>query len=434
MKSILRLMLMWFAFTIQTTPALAQEQGDYQTTHKAWNGLSTFAALAAGEGLEVVERTQIDWSELDSDDVLVLIYPTNYVDPANVVSFIRNGGRVLIADDFGAADLILAELGGHRSQQFRAESYQDNQVFAPIATPTGDHALSAGIVSLTTNHPSVIEDLEGMQSIFAFESGDSVVATGEIGMGRYVALADPSVLINRMLQFEGNLAFAINLLRYLIRSHESDRIIVLSGAITMDGLPRNRYDDGTWQGSVSANVAQFDGWLDEINLWLLTGRSLRILTLLAALGLAALLFLAIPASRHKPLDGAWTRAAAPSAGTASDLMKKYSAPGTRMSYLLPAAIARDNVNAAIELATGEVDPFYTLSETDLLSLLADKRGHQAAKALRALLPRMRRIPQRAQAAAHWQPRFVSLREFEELHGGAQAFFEALETTKQTRAS
>ena len=30
-----------------------------------------------------------------------------------------------------------------------------------------------------------------------------------------VALADPSVLINRMVQFEGNLQFAINLLRFL---------------------------------------------------------------------------------------------------------------------------------------------------------------------------------------------------------------------------
>jgi len=404
------------------------QEGDYETEYKGWNGLSTFSALAAGEGLQILERTHMDWTELDSNDVLVLIYPTNYVDPSKVISFIRNGGRVLIADDFGTGDQILAQLGGRRSQNFRASRYQDDHVFSPIAMPSGVHPLSAGVKELTTNHPSAITQLAGMQSVFSFNSGESVVAAGELGLGRYVALADPSVLINRMLQFEGNLQFAINLLRYLIRAQESDRVIVLSGSLTLAGRPRNRYDDGTWRGSTSANVALFDGWLDGLNEWLLTPKSLRLLTILTALGLAVLVFISVPAPRHKPLDGAWTRAS-PEASTATSgsMTTKYADAGPRTSYLLPAAIARENVNAAIELAIGEPDPLDLMSESEVLAKVSQLRGQQASRALALLLPRLRSIPQRAQAAAHWQPRFIGLREFEQLHHHAESFFTTLES-------
>lgn len=408
----------------QTDTENLMQEGDYSISHKAWNGLSTWAALAAGEGLNVVEKHSIDWEELDSNDVLVLIYPTNFVDPVKVVSFIRNGGRVLIADDFGTGDQILSQLGGRRSQQFRAQSYQDDQVFTPVATPKGTHPLSAGVVALTTNHPSALSDLEGMENIFTFASGEAVVATAELGLGRYVALADPSVLINRMLQFEGNLQFSINLLRYLIRPGESDRFIVLSGAVTLSGQPRNRYDDGTLRGSVSANVARANGWLDDLNTWIFKAKSLRIATVIAAFALGVFVFFVVPQARHKPLDGAWTRAGA-STLPLTDFPKKYSDAGPRTSFLLPAAIARDNVNAALELATGEPDPLYLLSERDLTDLVLAQCGQGASRALRDLLPRLNSIPQRAQAAAHWQPRFVGLREFEQLHQRAETFFATL---------
>ncbi len=426
-------MLLLFLSVVIPAAAWAQtdtedltQEGDYSTGRKAWNGLSTWAALAAGEGLNVIERNSIDWEELDSNDVLVLIYPTNFVDPVKVVSFIRNGGRVLIADDFGTGDQILSQLGGRRSQQFRAAKYQDDQVFTPIATPSGTHPLSAGVVALTTNHPSALSNLEGMQSIFSFASGEAVVAAAELGLGRYVALADPSVLINRMLQFEGNLQFGINLLRYLIRPGESDRLIVLSGAVTLAGEPRNRYDDGTLRGSVSANVARANGWLDDLNTWVFKAQSLRIATIIAALALAIFVFFVVPQARHKPLDGAWTRATSgPSAAPPTDIVENYSHAGARTSFLLPAAIARDNVNAALELATGEPDPLYLLSEPDLKALVLAQCGEGASRALGDLLPRLRSIPQRAQAAAHWQPRFVGLREFEQLHKRAETFFETL---------
>lgn len=432
MPRVVLLLLLLVLAVVRPAQALAQadtedlmQEGDYSTTHKAWNGLSTWAALAAGEGLNVIERSTINWAELDSNDVLVLIYPTNFVDPVKVVSFIRNGGRVLIADDFGTGDQILTQLGGRRSQQFRAASYQDDQVFTPIAMPAGTHPLSEGVGALTTNHPSALSNLQGMQSIFTFESGEAVVATAELGLGRYVAIADPSVLINRMLQFEGNLQFSINLLRYLIRPGESDRVIVLSGAVTLAGEPRNRYDDGTVRGSVSANVARANGWLAELNGWVFQANSLRIATVVAALALAFFVFFVVPQARHKPLDGAWARATSGAIDPPTDFTKNYAHAGPRTSFLLPAAIARDNVNAALELATGEPDPLYLLSEPDLKALVLAHCGQRASKALDGLLPRLHNIPQRAQAAAHWQPRFVGLREFEQLHERAETFFETL---------
>jgi hypothetical protein len=42
-----------------------------------------------------------------------------------------------------------------------------------------------------------------------------VVLSGGVGSGRLVALGDPSMLINNMLEFHGNQTFAANLVRYL---------------------------------------------------------------------------------------------------------------------------------------------------------------------------------------------------------------------------
>lgn len=407
------------------------EDGDYDVDHKGWNGLSTLAALAEGSGLSVRQWSSIEWSDLDSNDVVLLLYPTSHLDPSNMVTFIRNGGRVLIADDFGSGAAIFGQLGARRSEEVISSSYHDRHVFAPIATPSREHPLSHGITELTTNHPTMLRNLEGMDSIFRFDDGSTLVATGEIGNGRYVVLSDPSVLINRMLQFEGNLQFSINLLRYLARAGESDRIVVLSGSVNLAGSPRNRYDDGTWRGAATAQVAQLDGWLDEFNTWYFKATTLRLLTLFMALALSLWVFLVLPGKRKTPLDGAWTRSGPLNEELGYESMvETYEQAGARTSYLLPAAIARDNVNSALELAIESPDPLFGLSEKELLARVHAARGADAAAALRNFLPHLHALPQRAQAALHWQPRHLGRGEFETLHTLANELFEILDTNPQ----
>lgn len=409
------------------TTALAQES-DYDLRNKGWDGLSTLGALAQGTGLQIRQEQYIEWEELDSNDVVFLLYPTSLLDTSALVTFIRNGGRVLIADDFGQGDRVIGRLGGRRSEKITAAQYYENKVFAPVATPSSSHPLNEGISHLTTNHPTTIENLEGMNSVFEFSNGSSLVAAGRIGAGRYVALSDPSVLINRMLQFEGNLQFSINLLRYLIRPGESDRLIVLSGELTLSGKPRNQYDDGTLNGAASVFAADVDGWLDQLNTWLLTAWGLRMVTVLFASLLCIGVFISIPKKRPRPLDGAWTQASSPEQQSSLvSAAKRQKSIGPRTSYLLPAAMARDNINTALEHLLEETDPLFSLSEKELLSQCRTRGNAEITSTLQSLLPRLRNIPQRAQAAAHWQPRHLGLGELEKIHTLSLALFDQLQS-------
>ncbi len=428
------MLLLWLAHVpsahgqvYQSVGDLRQE-GDYDINNELhWNGLATFAALAEGANLPVQQQEQVDWKSLGNEDLLILLYPTtNTINVSHVERFIRGGGRVLIADDFGAGASIFSKLGAYKTASIDADEFHDNQLFAPVAHATGVHQLSRGVLRLTSNHPGAIINLRpGVESIFEFSGGETLVAAGTLGSGRFVILTDPSVLINRMLQFEGNLEFAINLLRYL--GTVKGRVVILSGNIRLEGEPRNLTNDGTWRGEASMTIDSIDRWLGELNLWLFTTKSLRVVTVIFAALLGLLAFLTLPVSRQRALDGSWTR---PGEEIHMSLSETYQHAGARSNYLLPAAIERDNVNLALELALQMPSPLDDSSEQELLSAAQSQLGLNTTRALKDLLPRLRNIPLRAQAASQWEPRHLGRGEFESLHTSASRFFDRLRANSE----
>ena len=71
-------------------------------------------------GFEVTPVSSLEWSELTADDILVLIYPLQRVEPARLGAFIQAGGNAVIADDFGdgkdaMAGARPAARGGHHA-------------------------------------------------------------------------------------------------------------------------------------------------------------------------------------------------------------------------------------------------------------------------------------------------------------------------------
>src|SRR5262249_8344540 len=162
-----------------------------------WNGLSELAALAAGSGLTVENRATLQWSEVGPSDVLFIVYPTTQVDAGRLTAFLRARGRALIADDYGRADEALLRLGLLRHPRAApAASTHDGTPTLPVAAPMMAHALARGAGELVTNHPSTFSVSAGRDAVFGFGGGDVVVATGTLGDGTFVALSDPSVLIN----------------------------------------------------------------------------------------------------------------------------------------------------------------------------------------------------------------------------------------------
>jgi hypothetical protein len=402
---------------------------DYETGSAAWNGLSTLEALARGMGLEVIQERSMDWDDLKQEDVLFLLYPTTRLDPGHLAAFLHNGGRVLVADDFGRSEEALAGLGILRGTGIgvRADQFYEGHSYAPVARPLiAAHPLAAGVSALTANHPSVWNATRGADAVFGFEGGDSLVATVEVDEGRLVALADPSVLINRMLEFDGNLTFAINLLRYLSRPGESGRLVILNGDLSLLGEPSRVLGESGSTG-VTGLLGDFNRWLIGLNEYLLTETGLRVLAVAIALLVAGFAIIWLPRARQAALDGSWTRAR----GGASDLpnaeqvLAEVDRPGRR-SFTLPAAILRDSINARLALLLGQPEPLSGMSEMDLRAALIDRGAHGAAQILDQLYPALRALPSRAQAVSPWEAPFMTQRDFERLSAAADRLYRSLE--------
>jgi len=228
----------------------------------AWDGASDLRGVAEDEG--VAEATVVTNASLyrttgPNETVAVVLSPDRpYTDTeaAAIARFVREGGTLVVAEDYGPnGNRLLATVGSAVRVDGRAlrddrEYYRSPAL--PVAPNTADHPLTAGVDSLTLNHGSVVvprnatanatvsgTDRSADQLIvngtnatvlvrsseFSYLDADAdgeidddetlrarPVATAEsVGAGRVVVVSDPSAFINAMVERPGNRRFAANL-------------------------------------------------------------------------------------------------------------------------------------------------------------------------------------------------------------------------------
>ncbi len=399
--------------------------GDYDPASRAWNGLSTLARLADGLGLEVLTVSSLEWSDLDAGDVLVLIYPLQTVDPGKIAAFVNAGGHVVIADDFGQSVDAMQRLGLLRAEvgTARARRYHDDRMWAPIADVLARHPITEGVGEVVCNHPAVLTHVRGADSLVGFAGGDAVVVAGARGTGHYVVVSDPSIFINRMMQFDGNLTLAVNMLRWLGRGGRVDRLVLLVGDVPMYGKPRPYIDDAG-ASSFDRKVHDLDQWLEQWNEWLLQSPAMRAAGLVLAVMLIAVIMVAVPFWRRHQADGRWLRLERPS--RKDDLERAVAAAdGGSDNFAVAATVLRDLVTAALARVTGRPDPLFSVGEPELVGLVTTARGRAAGEATTRVYRRLRALPSRTQAAAPWSGAHVSRREFDRLHDDVMDLHRAL---------
>jgi hypothetical protein len=397
--------------------AAGNDAADYDPRSSAWNGMASFVGLAEGMGFEVTPVSSLEWGELAAEDILILIYPLQRVDPARLGGFVQAGGNVVIADDFGEAKDAMQALGLLRAEavQPSASKYYDGRAYAPIATARGDHPLARDVGELVTNHPAALTRVEGATTIAGFDEG-AVVVAGERGSGHFVAISDPSIFINKMLTFRGNVQLAVNLLRYLDRGGRARRVVLLRGDVPMYGDPRPFIDD-VRAGALGRSIADVNLWLSDRRSWLLTPVAMKAL----AAALAAVLFLlalfALPVRRGPRIDGAWLRFGRPRRRDEPHAVITEAERGGGSSLVL-ACVLRDHVQRLLTEATGRPEPLYTVPEAQLVAELERARGRLAAGALARVYRRLRALPSRGQAAGPWSPGHLARRDFDALYRDA----------------
>ena len=235
--------------------------GPFEVKEDDWQGCSKLLELARAElGVSRVEPVaELDWSGLKPVDSILLIHPDNPISTEKLTDFLAVGGRVAVLDDFGDGDKILEPFHIERVPPparplSTLRRNPDLAIAEPVTEPldadsAGVHATVQNLDRLMTNHPTGLryslpadKPPTPVLKIRAIDEPDVLLALAgmktKTGPGGLFAMGDPSALINQMLRYPGNRAFAIGLLHWLgedAGGKPRGRLFILANRISETG-------------------------------------------------------------------------------------------------------------------------------------------------------------------------------------------------------
>ncbi|MCC6645560.1 MAG: DUF4350 domain-containing protein [Polyangiaceae bacterium] len=210
----------------------------FDAREAGWEGTKLLVELARAELGEarVVADNRLDWHALSPADAVLVIHPELVPDVDEVGAFLRAGGRMAVLDDFGAGDRLLGGSPYHikrvpapRAPLYALRGNPNLALAEPVAEVVagrrgGVHPVVADVTRVVTNHPTGLSHPELTTVLRIRATGEPDVAlavAGQVGKGRLFAMGDPSAVINLMLRYPGNKAFALGLVRYLVEDDPS---------------------------------------------------------------------------------------------------------------------------------------------------------------------------------------------------------------------
>ncbi|AQL42266.1 hypothetical protein BV210_05855 [Halorientalis sp. IM1011] len=244
-----RLGLAVFAVVVATAVVFAGSTSTaaYAPHNPSWDGTSELRAQTESAGAEWdLARATAAYGSVDPDGTVAVVlspdreYGTD--EAAAVRSFVRDGGTLVVAEDYGSnGNELLDAVNASARVDGRSLRDERNYYRSPAlvdATNVSDELAADGVESLTLNHGTAVHPngstvlvatspygyLDGNQN-GELDDSESLrshpVATSEsVGEGRVVVVGDPSVFINAMQEREGNSAFVRTLV------DEDDRVLV----------------------------------------------------------------------------------------------------------------------------------------------------------------------------------------------------------------
>jgi hypothetical protein len=286
-------------FMVSLCPAaVAAEIQDYDPNSSDWTGLSRLVDAGRTIGIEVVPTETLDYRELTPAQPVIIVYPQRPIDVPNLSRFVVDGGRVLLADDFGHSEEFLERLEIQRVVSDPAnlphERFANDNPALPVVTARGRHPLLDGVQRVVANHPSVINNVGG--PVLAFDAGGGLVYDMNLGDGKVIVASDASLFINQMLGEADNEVLLANALRYICNDQPTCQPILLTREFEQVGA----YSDSPFD---IGDVGSFDAFNDAVREFIdsLPGAEfLYWLSLLIGVGLAVYLGTVFPVRRTRP--------------------------------------------------------------------------------------------------------------------------------------
>lgn len=217
----------WVLFLVADARA-----GAFEVSDTDWEGTSELLSLArtrlGNARVEIVAA--LDWEKMRPGDGLLILHPTVDLEYDEASAFLRAGGRIALLDDYGKGATFLERFQIKRisAPLTPRDSLRQNPNLA-IAIPAvqivaaqeqGRHPVVAHVQQLVTNYPTALvhPNLTPVLEIPALgEPSATLAVTGIIvNRGRLFAMGDPSAVMNLMLRYPGNRAFAEGLVDYLV--------------------------------------------------------------------------------------------------------------------------------------------------------------------------------------------------------------------------
>lgn len=203
-----------------------------------WEGASQLQQEADTAGSDaMVARSTGPYTQVTPNETVALVLSPDEAYSANdsrrIRTFVRQGGTLVVAEDFGThSNSLLSDVGASarfNGSLLRDQRYNYRTSGLPIVTNVTNATVTAGVESLTLNHGTVVRpngasvvarssqfaylDLNRNGAIDDTEHPESypVVTVEPRGEGRIIAVSDPSLFINLMLERPGNNRFVRNL-------------------------------------------------------------------------------------------------------------------------------------------------------------------------------------------------------------------------------
>lgn len=226
----------------------------FDVADTTWEGCSELYGLAVnelGDG-RVKAVAVLDWNEVTPNDGVLVLHPLQSMDPEETAAFMKAGGRLAIVDDYGRGEETLRRFHIERTVlPSRPVAALRNNPQLAIAEPvvtgdkgqlTGPHPVVASVQQFVTNHATGLRhpNLSPVLEVRAVGEPPTIVAVaGQVGKGRLFALSDPSGLMNQMLRYPGNRAFAVGLAHYLVDEdggeRQSGRLFIVANRFSEEG-------------------------------------------------------------------------------------------------------------------------------------------------------------------------------------------------------
>lgn len=207
--------------TLASLGSMGAQGAPLDWTGRDWEGSAELVDLARSElgSARVVTTSKLDLHALTPNDGVIIVHPTMSLDVEGFARFLKAGGRLVLFDDYGTGDALLAHFGMERVPMpaHPAESLRGNPSLA-IAEPASLHPVVNDVARVVTNHATGIRhpDLTPVLEVRSDVGPPVLVAVaGAVSNGRLLAVGDSSIAMNAMLRYAGNKMFARNVLRYV---------------------------------------------------------------------------------------------------------------------------------------------------------------------------------------------------------------------------